>query len=73
MTDIFIIHIKDNIMIFKGFKFGMLLQLAVGPMCLLVFNTSAAHGFSVGMSLVFAITLIDFLFISLSSIELAHY
>ena len=55
-------------MIFKGFKFGMLLQLAVGPMCLLVFNTSAANGFSVGMSLVLAITLIDFLFIALSSV-----
>ena len=55
-------------MIFKGFKFGMLLQLAVGPLCLLVFNTSAANGFSVGMSLVLAITLIDFLFIALSSV-----
>lgn len=53
-------------MILKGFKFGMLLQLAVGPMCLLVFNTSAKYGFLVGMSLVLAITLIDLLFITLS-------
>lgn len=55
-------------MIFKGFRFGMLLQLAVGPMCLLVFTTSTTHGFLVGLSLVFAITIIDALYISLSGI-----
>lgn len=27
-------------MIYRGFKFGMLLQLAVGPICLMVFNAS---------------------------------
>jgi len=55
-------------MIFRGFKFGILLQLAVGPMCLLVFNTSAKYGFEVGMSLVLAISLIDLLFITLSGV-----
>jgi threonine/homoserine/homoserine lactone efflux protein len=44
----------------------MLLQLAVGPMCLLVFNTSAKYGFWVGMSLVLAIALVDLLFIIMS-------
>jgi hypothetical protein len=42
-------------MIYKGFKFGMLLQLAIGPMCLMVFNTSATYGFLVALSLVLAI------------------
>ncbi len=56
------------IMVFKGFKFGMLLQLAVGPMCLLVFNTSAKYGFWIGMSLTFAIGFIDLLFITLSGV-----
>ncbi|RDU25223.1 LysE family translocator [Anaerosacchariphilus polymeriproducens] len=55
-------------MIYRGFKFGMLLQLAVGPMCLLVFNTSASHGVLAGLSLVVAITLIDFSYITLSVI-----
>lgn len=55
-------------MILKGFKFGMLLQLAIGPMCLLVFNTSAKSGFGVAMFLVFAIALVDLLFITLSGI-----
>ncbi len=55
-------------MIFKGFRFGMLLQLAIGPMCLLVFNTSAKFGIEEGFSLVLAISLIDLLFITLSGI-----
>lgn len=55
-------------MILKGFRFGMLLQLAVGPMCLLVFNTSAKNGLLAGMSLVFAIAFIDLLFITLSGV-----
>lgn len=55
-------------MIYKGFKFGMLLQLAVGPMCLMVFNTSTTYGFLMGLSLVLAISLIDGLYITLSGI-----
>lgn len=58
----------ENDMVFKGLKFGMLLQLAVGPMCLLVFNTSAKNGLLMGLSLVLAITLIDLLFITLSGL-----
>lgn len=58
-------------MVLKGFKFGMLLQLAVGPMCLLVFTTSTAHGFIVGLSLVLAIALIDALYITLSGFGVA--
>lgn len=58
-------------MIYKGFKFGMLLQLAVGPMCLMVFNTSTTYGFLMGLSLVLAISLIDGLYIILSGIGVA--
>jgi threonine/homoserine/homoserine lactone efflux protein len=58
-------------MIYKGFKFGMILQLAVGPMCLMVFNTSTTYGFLVGLSLVLAITLIDGLYITLSGLGIA--
>lgn len=58
-------------MILKGFKFGMLLQLAVGPMCILVFSTSASNGFLMGLSLVAAIALIDALFIGLSGVGVA--
>lgn len=58
-------------MIWKGFKLGMLLQLAVGPMCLLVFSTSTAQGFFMGLSLVLAIAIIDALYITLSGFGVA--
>ena len=41
-----------------GLKFGMLLQLAVGPMCLMVFNTAKNVGFLVAITLVLAIALV---------------
>lgn len=58
-------------MIFKGFRFGMLLQLAVGPMCLMVFNTSASEGILPGLILVASITLVDGLYIALSGLGVA--
>ena len=32
-----LVYEEIHMMIFKGFKFGMLLQLAIGPVCLFVF------------------------------------
>ncbi len=53
-------------MVGKGFRFGMLLQLAVGPMCLLVFQTAVTHGLWMALLVTLAITLVDLLFIILS-------
>lgn len=53
---------------FDGLKFGMLLQLAVGPMCLLVFNTAKNAGFWVALSLVLSITLVDAFYIILAAL-----
>ena len=53
---------------FDGLKFGMLLQLAVGPMCLMVFNTANNMGFLTAMSLVLAIALVDAFYIILASV-----
>lgn len=58
-------------MLFKGFRFGMLLQLAVGPMCLLVFETAASNGFISGLMLVLAIALVDAVYITLSGLGVA--
>ncbi len=58
-------------MIYRGFKFGMLLQIAVEPMCLRVFNTATTYGFLMGLSLVLAIAIIDGLYITLSGIGVA--
>jgi threonine/homoserine/homoserine lactone efflux protein len=46
-------------MILKGFKFGMLLQLAVGPVCLMVFKISGGAGLAAGFAVAFAAALVD--------------
>lgn len=53
-------------MVWRGLKFGMLLQLAIGPMCLMVFNTAVKQGVLYGLCLVAAIALVDALYIALS-------
>lgn len=54
-----------------GLKFGMLLQIAVGPMCLMVFNTAQNTGFLVALSLVLAIALVDAFYILLASLGIS--
>lgn len=53
-------------MIYKGFRFGMLLQFAVGPVFLLALRVSATAGFLGGFKVALAATLVDALFIALS-------
>ena len=53
---------------FEGLRFGLLLQFAVGPMCLMVFNTAQNAGFLVVLSLVIAIALVDAFYILLASL-----
>lgn len=50
-------------MIIKGLRFGMLLQLAVGPICLFIFQTAAISGFAAAFTGVLGVALIDGLFI----------
>ena len=65
-------HLKGRIKylvmlyIFKGFKFGMLLQLAVGPICLFIFNIAASFGFFTALSAVMAVVIADSLEMGLS-------
>jgi threonine/homoserine/homoserine lactone efflux protein len=53
-------------MIIKGFKFGMMLQLAVGPICIFIFNLGCAQGFNHAELGVIAVTCVDALFILLA-------
>lgn len=53
---------------FSGLQFGMLLQLAVGPMSLMVFNTAKNSGFLVALSLMAAVALVDAFYILLASL-----
>ena len=52
----------------EGLKFGMVLQLAVGPMCLMVFNTAKNVNFLVALTLVLAIALVDAFYILLAGL-----
>lgn len=62
----------SNLAVFwKGLRFGMLLQLAVGPVCLMVLRSSAQYGFISGLSLVAAAALVDALYIFLSGLGMA--
>ena len=53
-------------MIIKGFRFGMLLQIAIGPVFMYVFNTAAKLGLFAAFSAVIAATLVDSVFVALS-------
>jgi len=53
---------------FEGIKFGMLLQFAIGPMCLLVFNTAKNVGLKTALVLIVAIASVDAFYITLASL-----
>ncbi|WP_391204652.1 LysE family translocator [Psychrobacillus sp. L4] len=50
-------------MIWKGFRFGLLLQIAVGPICLFIFQTAAGSGFWVAIIGVLGVTIVDVFYI----------
>ena len=50
----------------------MLLQLAIGPMCLMVFNTAQNSGFLPSLSLVVAIALVDAFYITLAGFGISR-
>ena len=53
-------------MILKGFRFGMLLQIAVGPVCLFIFQAAIASGFLAAEMGVLGVVLVDTLYILLA-------
>jgi threonine/homoserine/homoserine lactone efflux protein len=60
-------------MFLKGFKFGLVLQFAVGPICLFIFNTAGTHDFFAGSAAAFAATLVDGLYILLAGLGLCAF
>lgn len=53
-------------MIIKGFRFGMLLQIAIGPVCLYILKTATEAGILAAGSGVIAATIADALFVTLA-------
>ncbi len=58
-------------MFWRGLRFGMFLQLAVGPVWLFVFQTAGTHGIAAGLSGAVGAMLIDGLYIALSGLGVA--
>ena len=60
-------------MLVKGFKYGMFIQLAIGPVSLLVFKTAGSAGFAMGLVLVLAVALVDAVFIAIAGAGSAYF
>ncbi len=50
-------------MLLKGFRVGMLLQIAVGPICFYIFHTAATVGFLAAVGGVAGVAIVDTLYI----------
>jgi threonine/homoserine/homoserine lactone efflux protein len=59
-------------MLWQGFRFGLMLQFAVGPICLLTFIASSSFGFIAGESIAIAAALIDAVYIGVSAGSIAR-
>lgn len=53
-------------MFIKGFRFAMLLQLAIGPVCIFIFKTANEYGLWAAEAGVIAVMLADALFVALA-------
>lgn len=53
-------------LVLKGFCFGMILQIAIGPVCLYVFKTANEVGLRAAEAAVIAATIVDILFVTLA-------
>ncbi len=58
---------------FEGIKFGMVVQLIIGPMCLMVFHTSKDIGFLSTIPLILIIALVDAFYIILSCCGVSRF
>lgn len=45
--------------IFRGFKFGMILKIAIGPICIFIFQTACKYGFFMGEMWLLDAVLVD--------------
>jgi threonine/homoserine/homoserine lactone efflux protein len=60
-------------MFWSGLQFGMLLQLAIGPLCLYVFNQGTLAGFSSAWAAVWGVTAADAVYIALALLGLTRW
>lgn len=60
-------------LLLKGLKFGMILQFAVGPVCLYIFSLGSREGFFSAETAVFAVALVDFIFILMAILGISSF
>lgn len=60
-----LIHSSQRILL-NGLTTGLMLQLAIGPVFFFITNLSLQKSFADGMAAVFAVTLVDYLYITLA-------
>ncbi|MDX8336916.1 MULTISPECIES: LysE family translocator [Cetobacterium] len=60
-------------MILKGFKFGMLLQVAIGPVCLYIFSLGINGNFLQAQRGVFGVVLADAMYILLAILGISSF
>ena len=63
--------IEGDKLLLKGFKFGMLLQFAIGPVCIFIFQMATLNGFYIAETGVLGVVIIDRLFILLAILGIA--
>ena len=59
--------------ILKGFGFGMVLQIAVGPLCIYIIKTALDSGFITAFTGVLAVTLADAFFVTLALVGVGKF
>lgn len=59
--------------IIDGFKFGMLLQIAIGPVCFFIFQITLSHGIIPALSAAIGVTLIDSFYIILAILGIGKF
>lgn len=60
-------------MLFEGFKFGMLLQIAIGPVCMYIFSLGTTEKFLIAESGVLGVVLADGIYIVLAILGISSF
>jgi threonine/homoserine/homoserine lactone efflux protein len=60
-------------LLLKGLKFGMILQFAIGPVCIYTFSIGSNEGFFSAENAVFAVVLVDFIFVLLAILGISSF
>lgn len=64
---------KRYTLLFEGLKFGMILQFAIGPVCMYIFSLGSNEGLFSAENAVFAVTIVDFIFVLLAILGISSF